>query len=149
VDLRSGRFRTVNNKAEQRIEPADTTQISYTGNWLTDSSGQQVSDERDASFRIRFKGSGIAMYGLMRPDGGYAKILLQNNKGEKVLDAIIDTYCSYPASGLRFRTPNLKRDHYTLTVTVMQERGNWSDKRKSLYGSTGYKISLEKLVVNP
>ena len=57
-------------------------------------------------------------------------------------------YCKYPTQSLKFLTPILKKDNYSLTVTVIGEQGNWSDKRKNVYGSTGKFVSLDKIIVN-
>jgi hypothetical protein len=65
-----------------------------------------------------------------------------------LLKIMIDTYCKYPESSLRFLSPVLPKDNYKLTVTVTGERPNWSDKRKTNYGSTGYFVSLEKIVIS-
>ena len=79
-----------------------------------------------------------ALERFRRPDGGYARVLLQNSKGKTVLSALVDLYSKYPVAQLKFLGPVLPKDRYTLTVTVTGERGNWSDKRKNNYGSTGY-----------
>ncbi|MNR63875.1 hypothetical protein D3C85_1863290 [compost metagenome] len=46
-----------------------------------------------------------------------------------------------------FRSPILKKGDYKLTVYVTGERSNWSDKRKTDYGSTGYYVSLDKMII--
>jgi hypothetical protein len=45
-------------------------------------------------------------------------------------------------------SPVLPKGKYTLTVTVMEERSNWSDKRGTGYGSKGYFVTLDKVVIN-
>ena len=87
------------------------------------------------------------MYGQAGPKGGYAQLTLVNSKGETVLSAILDNYSNYPTSTLQFMSPVLGKDNYTLIVKVMGERSNWSDKRKSDYGSTGYFVSLDKIII--
>ena len=87
------------------------------------------------------------MYGQAGPKGGYAQLTLVNSKGEAVLSAILDNYSMYATSTLQFISPVLGKDNYTLIVKVMGERSNWSDKRKSDYGSTGYFVSLDKIII--
>lgn len=122
--------------------------ITYSGKWVTDTLSVMSSNEKNACFNIKFKGTQIGFYGLARPDGGYARVKVLNSRGRPVLTAIVDMYCKYPERSIKFLSPVMKKDNYTLIVSVMGEHGNWSDKRKNMYGSTGNVISLDKLVVN-
>lgn len=122
-------------------------QIAYSGNWKNDTLAVKASDEKGAAASIKFTGTQVAFYGLARPDGGYARVVISNGKGNTLLSAIVDMYCKYPVSALKFLSPVLPKDNYTITVSVTRERPNWSDKRKSDYGSTGYFVSLDKIVV--
>ena len=81
-------------------------------------------------FLCQVQGTSDALYGLSRPDGGHAQIDLRNKKGKLVFSGLVDMYCKYPIASLKYITPVLKTDDYTLTVTVKEEHGNWSDKRK-------------------
>jgi hypothetical protein len=130
------------------IDNNDKRSITYSGKWVNDTLSVMGSDAKDASFSVKFKGSQIGFYGLARPNGGYARVTICNGKGKTVLSSIVDMYCKYPERSLRFLSPMLKKDNYTLIVSVMGEHGNWSDKRKNVYGSTGDFISLDKFVVN-
>ena len=122
--------------------------ITYSGKWQQDSLSVMSSDEKGASFTVTFKGTQVGFYGLARRSGGYAHVVLQNKKGKSILSSIVDMYCKYPTQTLKFLSPTLKKDSYTLIVTVMGEHGNWSDKRKNIYGSTGNFVSLDKIVIN-
>jgi hypothetical protein len=130
------------------IGNTDKQFITYSGNWQHDTLSVMSSDEKAASFSIKFKGRQIGFYGLARPNGGYAHVVLQNRKGKTILSSIVDMYCKYPTQTLKFLSPTFKKDRYTLIVTVMGEHGNWSDKRKNIYGSTGDFLSLDKIVIN-
>lgn len=132
---------------KKTIENTDK-RITWRGHWKQDTLSVKSSDEKRASFSLTFKGTQIGWYGLSRPEGGYAHAILRNSKGKTVLSAIIDMYCKYAAATLKFLSPVLPKDTYTLTVSVMGERPNWSDKRKSDYGSTGYFVSPDKMVVS-
>lgn len=129
------------------IDNSDKKFISYSGKWMNDTLSVMTSDEKTASFSVKFKGTQIGFYGLARPDGGYARVTIRNGKGKTVLSSIVDMYCKYPAQSLRFLSPMLRNDNYTLIVSVMGDHGNWSDKRKNVYGSTGNSVSLDKIVV--
>ena len=129
------------------IENSDKRFISCSGKWMKDTLSVMSSDVKDATFSVKFKGSQIGFYGLARPDGGYARVTICNSKGKTVLSSIVDMYCKYPVQSLQFLSPMLKKDNYTLMVSVIAEHGIWSDKRKNVYGSTGNYVSLDKLVV--
>ncbi len=141
------------------IEPASTTKkiventdklIHYSDGWKHESSDTlslSSADTKGSSFSVKFKGTQVAFYGLSCPNGGYAQVTLSDSKKQTVLSSIVDMYCKYPMQALTFLSPALPKNDYTLVVTVMGERGNWSDKRKNLYGSTGYFVSIDKVLV--
>jgi hypothetical protein len=120
--------------------------ITYSGKWQHDTLAVKRSDEKGASFSVKFRGRRIGMYGLSQQNGGYAHILLQNRKGKTTFSSLVDMYSKHPVASLKFLSPVLLKDNYTLTVTVVGEHGNWSDKRKNVYGSTGNFVSLDKIV---
>ncbi len=133
---------------KMKVENDDKQFITYSGKWQQDTLSVMSSDEKASSFTVKFAGTQIGFYGLARPNAGYAHVLLQNGKGKTILSSIVDMYCKYPTQTLKFLSPILKKDDYTLIVTVMGEHGNWSDKRKNIYGSTGNFVSLDKIVIN-
>lgn len=144
---------TVTGAASPSVIPGkiiDNTdgRITYGGKWQRDSLTVNGSDAKGASFSIKFTGTQVGFYGLARPNGGYARVTVRNSKRKTVRSSIVDTYCLYPATTLKFLSPVLPKDNYTLSVSVMRERPSWSDKRRSDYGSTGYFVSLDKIVVN-
>jgi hypothetical protein len=131
------------------IENTDK-QIQYTGNWKHqngDSRSESKSDEKDASFSIPFNGQQIALYSYVSVENGYAKIVLSDKNEKVILTSLIDMYSKSPLSTPVFRSPILKKGDYKLTVYATGERSNWSDKRKSNYGSTGNFVSLDKVII--
>jgi hypothetical protein len=131
------------------IENTDKRLITYTGKWdhLGDTSLLSTSDSKDASFSVFFKGRQIGFYSLAKRDNGYARVVVHNKKGETVLNSIVDMYSLHPVRTLKFLTPALPKGKYTLIVSVTGERSNWSDKRKNVYGSSGYHVPLDKIVI--
>ena len=129
------------------IENSDN-RITYSGKWERDTLTVKSSDEKNASFTVNFTGTQIGIYGLARPDGGYARITLQNSKGKTILSSAVDMYCKYPVATLKFLSPVLPKDSYTLTVSVLAENWYWVEKSGRRSGSTGYFVSLDKLVIN-
>ena len=128
------------------IDHGDTKTIAYSGPWLK-GTGAACSDMKGDYFRADFTGKQVAIYGVSRPDGGYARITIQNDQAKTVLTALIDMYSMYTVNSLNFISPVMSKGRYTLTVTVVGEHGNWTDKRKNLFGSKGNFVSLDKLVV--
>jgi hypothetical protein len=137
--------------ADKIIENTDI-QIQYRGNWQHSNNekpgSESKSDEKDASFSIQFSGQQIALYSYVGIENGYAKMVLSDKKGKIITTSLIDMYSKSPLSTPVFRSPILKKDDYKLTVYVTGERSNWSDKRKSNYGSTGNFVSLDKIIIN-
>jgi hypothetical protein len=136
---------------DKTIENTDK-HIQYNGNWNHlnngESRSESKSDEKDASFSIQFTGQQIALYSYVGVENGYAKIVLSDKKGKVLLTSLIDMYSKSPLSTPVFRSSLLKKDDYKLTVFLTGERPNWSDKRKSIYGSTGNFVSLDKIIIN-
>lgn len=100
-----------------------------------------------ASLSFDFNGKQIGLYTALLPDNGYAKVEIRDRKGNIIINNIIDLYSKSPMLQLAFLSPMLPKSDYKLTVSVVGERPNWSDKRKSLYGSTGNNITIAKLII--
>jgi hypothetical protein len=126
---------------------ATDAQITYSGAWKQDTLAVKSSDEKDASFTVKFTGTQVQLYGLARPDGGYAHVTIRNSKGKTVLSSTIDLYSKYPISTLKFINPVLPKDTYILTVSVLKENWYWVEKSGRRSGSGGYIVSLEKIVI--
>jgi hypothetical protein len=133
------------------IDHSNLKRVSYTGAWqqatVSDTFRVSSTDNQNASFSVKFTGRQIGLYFLSKHDNGYARIVLYNSKGLAMLNSVVDMYCKYPVLGLKYITPVLAKGNYTLTVSVMDERPNWSDKRKNTYGSTGNFVSFNKAVI--
>ncbi|WP_417954980.1 family 43 glycosylhydrolase [Flavobacterium sp. ZS1P14] len=133
------------------IDDTDTI-IKYTGKWKhiknRDALSESKSDDKNASVSIKFMGSRITFYSYTSTENGYARIVLSDKKGHTLVTSLVDMYSKSSQSAPIFMSPFLKKDFYTLTVYVIGERSNWSDKRKTDYGSTGNSISLDKIIIN-
>ena len=99
--------------------------------------------------RVSFtvKGTQIDIYGLARPDGGYAGITIRNGTGKIILTSTIEMYSKYPIVLLKFLSPFLPKDSYTLTVSVLGENWWWVEKSGRRSGSKGYFVSIDRIVV--
>ncbi len=72
---------------------------------------------------------------------------MTDEKGKIVTSVIVDLYSKNATETSVYKSPILKKGNYTLTVSGTGERPNWSDKRKSNYGSTGYYISVTQIEI--
>jgi hypothetical protein len=125
---------------------ADDKSMIYSGIWIQDTLKVKSSDTKGSSFSLKFKGTQVGLYGLNRPDGGYALITIRNSKDKVILTSTVDMYSKYPVSTLNFMSPLLPKDNYTLTVSVLHENWYWVEKSGRRSGSKGYFISLDKIV---
>ncbi|MBC7914156.1 MAG: family 43 glycosylhydrolase [Pyrinomonadaceae bacterium] len=148
INLSTGESKSVKS-AKKIIENTDKKLINYVGTWKNtdDSLSLSSSDIKDNSFSVKYTGKQVALYGLSRPDGGYARILLKDGKGKVRLSCMVDMYSNYAIAAPKYITPVLPEDTYTLTITVVGEHGNWSDKSKRVYGSKGDFVSFDKIVI--
>jgi hypothetical protein len=145
IDLKTGVAASASIKG--KTIAATDQQINYAGNWKQDTLSVKSSDEKGASFSFTVKAKQIGIYGLARPDAGYANVIIRNSKGKTVLTSSIDLYSKYPTVLLKFLSPELKRDVYTVTVTVLGEKWWWKEKSGRLSGSKGHYISVNNIVV--
>jgi hypothetical protein len=125
-------------------------QITYRGHWqpgANDTMDVSRSDEKGAAFSVHFTGTQVGWYGNAGLNGGYAGVKITDGQGKTVLSAMVDLYSKYPETSLRFISPAMPKAPYTLTVTVLGEHGNWTDKSKTVYGSQGNMVSVSKILV--
>lgn len=144
IDLSTGIASSL--ETSDKIIKNTDKQIQFNGNWKHNDS-ESKSEEKEASFIIQFTGQQIALYSLVSSENGYAKIILTNEKGKEIVTCFVDMYSKFSMSTPVFRSPVLKKGNYNLTVYNTGERPNWSDKKKTIYGSTGNYISLDKISI--
>lgn len=144
IDLETGIASVPKNT--NKILKNNNKEIKYSGNW-NHSDNESKSDDKNASFSIKFKGQQIGFSSFVGSENGYAKVVLTDEKGKIVTTAIVDLYSKNAIETAVYKSPILKKDNYILTVSGTGERPNWSDKRKSNYGSTGYYISVAQIEI--
>ena len=134
------------------ISNTDTEKIHYSGLWKTqnpsnDSFSDKSSDEKGATFSVDFKGIQIGLFGVARPNGGYAQIEIEDETGKTIHSQMIEMYCKYPESSLKYLSPILKKGNYKFIVTVLGKHGNWYKKDGTEFGSSGNYISVDKIII--
>ncbi|KAF2329804.1 family 43 glycosylhydrolase [Flavobacterium daemonense] len=145
IDLETGIASVPKNT--NKILKSSNKEIKYSGNW-SHSDKESKSDDKNASFSIKFNGQQIGFSSFVGSENGYAKVVLTNEKGKIITSVIVDLYSKNETETAVYKSPILKKGNYVLTVSGTGERPNWSDKRKSNYGSTGYFISVAHIEIN-
>ncbi|MBP3566067.1 MAG: family 43 glycosylhydrolase [Paraprevotella sp.] len=95
----------------------------------------------------QFVGERIGFTGLSDGNGGYAKVAIINESDEVVFDTYVDFYSKVPNRGYRFISPKLPHGSYKLLIEVSGENSVWYDKKKNCFGSNGYNVNVENVVV--
>lgn len=135
------------------MKPIDGNSIRFKGSWTkassTSNKGVIISDVKGASFTIGFEGTRIGFYGLADSSSGYANVMLQDKKGKTILKTMVDMYCKYPETSLKFLSPVLPKGSYKLTVSVLGMHPVWSNKKGTIFGSIGDFVKLDHLIFEP
>lgn len=104
------------------------------------------SRDKEAMLTYSFRGKQVGIRGISNATSGYAYVTLKDSKNRKVLGTVVDFYSLYEYSSLKFLSPILDADDYTLTIEVMGEHPAWSDKRRSDFGSTDNYVIVEEVL---
>ncbi len=124
---------------------SEDKKISYQGNWARDMKNVARTSTKGNAFAVTLKCSKVGFYAVSDSTGGYARVTLFNRKGELICDATVDMYCKYPQRQLKFISPDLKPDFYTLKVEAMSERWYWVNKKGLRSGSKGDDLTITEI----
>jgi hypothetical protein len=105
------------------------------------------SDAPGTGFDVAFTGTRVVLVGQSRPDGAYANVELADRDGTVISLIYVTFYSKVPDCGYRYASPVLPRGEYTLTVTVLGEPTEWSDKRGERFGSVGTRVTVDSALV--
>lgn len=106
--------------------------------------GEKPGDSH--TYRVKLKNYGkIFIKGSTDNMGAYAEITIKDTKGNVLVETPVDFYSLAPAEGLRYISPMLRKGVYSLIVKVSDMRPNWSDKKRSDYGSRGYRVAVDQI----
>ena len=98
------------------------------------------------TFTTQFDDSRIGLNGTTDENSGYAEITIFDEKNQVVFETFVDFYSKASASGLRWLSPVLSKGKYTLQVRCSEMKPNWTDKKRIIYGSKGYKVEISEVV---
>ncbi len=126
----------------QTIRPSDILKAAKKRKVLTLNSNQLGK-----VVRLKFKGTHAALTGKTDCHGGYARVSVTDDTGRVVYSSLVDFYSKVEQDGIRVVTPQLPYGNYTLSVEVTGARSNWSDKRKSLYGTDDCRVQTDSVYI--
>lgn len=102
---------------------------------------------RGESLSYSFHGRRIGITGGTNSMGGYAKVTIVDSSEKVVLSTFVDFYSKVPAHGFRFVSPILEDESYRLCIEVLGEHSVWYDKKKNRFGSNGYRVHVENIIL--
>lgn len=129
----------------QAWSPATIQAVELHTSPLKDSEWNGKTPGDSKSYRIRLDRPGkIYIKGLTDDHSAYAEAIITDSRGNIKVRTSIDFYSLAPAEGLRYISPMLDKGEYDLTITVSTMKPNWSDKKRNLFGSHGYNVSVSE-----
>lgn len=142
------------------IENGKMSVPRFLESWYPDNNGYQltafndrptdnnrfVSNEKGTSITVPFKGRRIAIRGISKNTGGYARVTLKNKKNDLIINTIVDFYSKIEIESLKFVSPLLPINNYMVTIEVMGEHGVWYKKDGTQFGSTDNYITINDLL---
>lgn len=141
IDPKTAQWQSVEIKSKVLRKPGTTK-----GGW--EKWGEMlVSKVKGAALTYSFKGRQIGIRGLTNSTGGYAHLILTNSKKEEIINTYVDFSSKAEVSSLRFMSPLLESDSYTLTIEVVGIHPMWTDKAKNIFGSSDDYVCIEEVFV--
>lgn len=106
------------------------------------------SNKLGSTISADFNGGRIAVVGETNRHSAYAEISIVNRKtGQTMYSQLVDFYSLKSDNGVRFISPEMPKGKYYIEVKVTGDRPNWTDKTKTIYGTDGDFVNIEKFVV--
>jgi len=149
IDTATGNWSVTPIKGKN-IDPRDSEQVSYSEGWSFQTNDQGFTDLRSNTkgdtLTFQFIGTQVGFTSAARPDGGFGRVTLTDKNGEVVIETIVETYCRYPETSLKFLSPKLEKGDYTLTIEVLGERFYWEAKTTT-WGSSDDYVSISNILI--
>ncbi len=117
------------------------------GDWKT-TDGKFASKEKGATITCSFIGTQVGIKAISNNTSGYARVIIRNNKNKEVINTLVDFYSKYEYSSLKFLSPVMKKDRYTISIVVLGKHGVWSNKAKDTFGSKDDFVVMEDIFTN-
>jgi hypothetical protein len=114
-------------------------------NWEL-SNNRMASNVEGSTVETPFKGTRVAITGETNNKSGYARVTILNSTGEIMYSSLVDFYTKYTTTGIRYLSPVMPEGDYALIVEVTGISPVWTDKTKTIYGSTDSYVTLNGIV---
>ena len=108
---------------------------------------QFASNQKGSRMIVPFKGQKVVITGETNPRGGYARIRILNKKKKEVYNSLVDFYSKTVDQGVRFISPELENDSYTLIIEVTGIIPEWFKKNGDRFGSSDCYVTVENVAV--
>lgn len=142
LDISKATFQEIKLNAKSILDNV----VAKQGNWQQENN-QLKSNEKGASLTFNFTGSKVGVKVITNNISGYARISILDSRQKLVLSSIVDCYSKNETHSQVFISPILKKDVYTLKIQVLAVHPVWTDKSKTIYGSTDNFMILEDVYV--
>ncbi len=137
-----------------KVDPMDGTEkIAHTkfkfdnGSEWEKQNSQFASNQKGSRMIVPFKGRKVVITGETNPRGGYARIRILNKKKKEVYNSLVDFYSKTVDQGVRFISPELENDSYTLIIEVTGIIPEWFKKNGDRFGSSDCYVTVENVAV--
>ena len=111
----------------------------------TPGNGQWLSNTKGSFMEASFQGTRAAITGQTNNTSGYARVSIRDDKGETLYSSLVDFYSKSPGIGTRYLSPVLPYGKYILRVEVTGTHPVWTDKTKTIFGSTDNYITVNNI----
>ncbi len=130
----------------RRVAPEDIL-FGNKLNWQV-VSGKMTSNLKGSYLEIPFRGTQIAVVGETNNRSGYAQVTLTNKTTDEIIiSSLVDFYSKNPDNAIRYLSPKVPEGNYTLKIEVTGISPTWTDKSKTIFGSTDSFVAVKELVV--
>lgn len=110
--------------------------------------GKMASNVKGDHMEIPFVGTQIAIVGETNSQSGYARVTLTNEQTDEVIiSSLIDFYSKSPDNALRYLSPKVAKGKYKLKIEVTGISPTWTDKTKTIFGSTDRFVTIERFLI--
>lgn len=134
------------NKVEPMLQNVSHEELVTTGTWKKEDKSLK-SNEKGATLSYSFRGRQIAVCATSNKESGYAKLTLSDEKGTEVLSTYLDLYSKYELTEQKFVSPVLEDGNYRLDIEVAGIHPVWTDKSKTIYGSTDDYVTINAVSI--
>lgn len=117
------------------------------GEWTT-AEGRLTSKSKGATVTYTFEGRQVGIDGVANNGSSYARVTIKDKRNKVIISTTVDFYSKYEDAALKFLSPLLPQGKYTLTIEVLGEHTTWTDKSKTVYGSTDHYVTIKDVFFN-